>query len=232
MKNPSDRRWGTHRTVFCAWFLSLMILFFVVPTHAWSPPNDKFLIGDIDGVDARRARQLSDIYAVLESRGMRLNSPDLWKLARCIQEESEKHALAPALVLAIIQVESQFDHRAVSSRGARGLMQIRSVAAQVVAEEVDFPDGKVSKTLHDPIVNVKVGTAYLRHLKEIFTDLKLTLVAYNWGPTRLRQALAAKQSIPRIYADKVILAQRAIESNPMHETPLQASTEPRQPEMG
>jgi soluble lytic murein transglycosylase-like protein len=209
-----------------------MILFFIIPIHAWSPPNDKFLIGEIDGLDARRARQVSDIYAVLESRGMRLNSPDLWKLARCIQEESEKHSLAPALVLAIIQVESQFDPRAVSSRGARGLMQIRSVAAEVVAGEVDFPDGKVSKTLHDPIVNVKVGTAYLRHLKEIFTDLKLTLVAYNWGPTRLRQTLAARKTVPHRYADKVFIAQRTLERTWMRENSLQLADEPHDLETG
>jgi soluble lytic murein transglycosylase-like protein len=208
-----------------------MILFFVIPIHAWSPPNDKFLIGDINGLDARRARQVSDIYAVLESRDMRLNSSDLWKLARCIQEESEKHSLPPGLVLAIIEVESRFDHRAVSPRGARGLMQIRPVAAAAVAEQVGLPHGKAAKTFDDPIVNVRIGTAYLRHLRDLFTDLKLTLIAYNWGPTRLRQALAAKQSIPGIYADKVILAQRSIESNRIRETPLQGSTEPRQSEI-
>jgi hypothetical protein len=232
MEKRSGNGWRARRVAFFGGIISSLIFALLTPVHPWGPPHDKFALGEIDGLDARRAREVSDIYSVLESRQMRLVPADIWKLAQCIQEESEKRAFNPLLVLAIIEVESRFDHRAVSPHGARGLMQIRPVAAAAVAEEVGLPHGKAAKIFDDPIVNVRIGTAYLRHLRDRFTDLKLTLIAYNWGPTRLRQALAAKQSIPRIYADKVIFAQRAIESNRMRETPLQASTEPRQSEMG
>jgi hypothetical protein len=232
MEKGSDNGWRAHRLALIGGIISSLIFPLLTPVHPWGPPHDQFPLREIDGLDARRARAVADIYAVLESRQMRLDPPDVLKLAQCIQEESEKRALDPELVLAIIEVESRFDHRAVSPRGARGLMQIRPVAAAAVAEEVGLPDGKVAKSFDDPIVNVRVGTAYLRHLKDLFSDLKLTLVAYNWGPTRLRQALAAKQSIPRLYADKVILAQRAIESNRMRVSPLSESAEPRQSGMG
>ena len=187
-------------------------MFLFIPIHPWGGAIN-LAIGEIDGLEARRSHRTVNIYAALKANELRLNDATVWKLARSIQEESEKHSLDPMLVLAVIKVESQFDHRAVSPRGARGLMQIQPVAANVVLEEADVPNGKAAKKIDDPIINVKIGTAYLKHLKEMFGDLKLTLTAYNWGPTRLRRKLAAKEAVPLAYAQKVFAAQRLLEKN-------------------
>jgi len=195
--------------VICGWFISSFTLFLFMPIHPWGGAIN-VAIGEIDGLEARRFHQIADIYAALKANDVRLKDATVWKLARSIQEESEKHSLDPILVLAIIKVESKFDHRAVSPKGARGLMQIRPVAATVVLGQADVR-GKAANGIDDPIFNVKIGTAYLKHLNEMFGDIKLTLTAYNWGPTRLRQKLAAKEAVPLAYAQKVFSAQRLLE---------------------
>ena len=209
MGKPSCRRWRWHRPMICAWFISSFTMFLFIPIHPWGGAID-LAIGEIDGLEARRSHRTANIYAALKANELRLNDATVWKLARSIQEESEKHSLDPMLVLAVIKVESQFDHRAVSPKGARGLMQIQPVATTVVLEDADVRDGKAATKIDDPIINVKIGTAYLKHLKEMFGDIKLTLTAYNWGPTRLRQKLAAKEAIPLAYAQKVFSAQRLL----------------------
>ena len=212
MGKSSCRRWRWHGATICAWFISSFTMFLFIPIHPWGGAIN-IAIGEIDGLEARRAHQTADIYAALKANDVTLNDATVWKLARSIQEESENHSLDPMLVLAVIKVESQFDHRAVSPKGARGLMQIQPAAATVVLEETDVRDGKATKKIDDPIINVKIGTAYLKHLKEMFGDIKLTLTAYNWGPTRLKQKLAAKDAVPLAYAKKVLSAQRLLEKH-------------------
>jgi soluble lytic murein transglycosylase-like protein len=97
----------------------------------------------------------------------------------------ERHAklqhLDPALVRAIIAVESSFDPDAVSPKGAVGLMQV----IPETGERYGIADDgmrTVAQKLRDPEVNVRVGTRYLRDLIALFAnDLGLALAAYNAG---------------------------------------------------
>jgi len=77
-----------------------------------------------------------------------------------------------SLLRAVIVVESAFDERAVSSRGARGLMQLTPATA-------------VRFGVHDafnPRQNVRAGAHYLRFLLDRYdNDLELVLAAYNAG---------------------------------------------------
>lgn len=91
---------------------------------------------------------------------------------RIIEEIAEKHSLSPALVRAVIQVESGFDPLAVSPKGARGLMQLM----ESTAERFHVRD------LFDPHENIMGGVKYLRYLLDFFgDDLSLALAAYNAG---------------------------------------------------
>ena len=151
-------------------FFVSLLLFLLSPTH---------LIDEIDKARAKNHHETSSIYTVLKSHDMDMSEAPLWNLAESILEESKKHALDPMLVLAIIQVESRFNHRAVSPRGAQGLMQIYPVAVVAVAEREEIPNLPKKKNLQDPVVNVKIGVAYLSQLKKTFNDLRLALAAYN-----------------------------------------------------
>ncbi len=140
---------------------------------------------------------------------MDLQDSRAWAIAETIFMESKRHALDPLLVLAVINVESRFQHTVVSTVGARGLMQIRPDVAKALAEERGFFARKDKSPqdildLDDPIVNIKLGVFYLHSLKKSFRDLKLALTAYNWGPTEVRNRLAEEDAVPLEYAMKVL----------------------------
>jgi soluble lytic murein transglycosylase-like protein len=192
-------------------FVVSLLLFHPSPTH---------LIDEIDKAQAKNHHETSNIYTVLKSHDMDMSEASLWNLAGSILEESQKHALDPMLVLAIIQVESRFNHRAVSLRGAQGLMQIHPAAVTVVAEREEIPNLPKKKNLQDPIVNVKIGVAYLSQLIKTFKDLRLALAAYNLGPTQVRKKLVTKEKIPFGYAGRVLSAQRLLEKSWQSEKPF------------
>ena len=90
-----------------------------------------------------------------------------------IHEAAGRHDVDSDLIRAIIMVESQFNPRAKSKRGAKGLMQLMPVTA----EGLDVVD------LLNPHENVHAGTRYIKILLDRFDgNLKLALAAYNAGP--------------------------------------------------
>jgi soluble lytic murein transglycosylase-like protein len=103
----------------------------------------------------------------------------------------ERHArlqqLDPALVKAVIAVESSFEPEAVSPKGAVGLMQIIPETGERYGVVGDARRS-VAQKLRDPAVNLGVGTRYLRDLLAMFADdLELALAAYNAGENTVRR---------------------------------------------
>jgi len=132
----------------------------------------------IDSVLAKRAPEL----------GLTLRS----QVGRAIAEEARRAGYDPLLVLALIDVESEFDEGAISARGARGLMQIRPSTLQFIAEREGLRLSPEEVTA-DPALCVRLGIRYLRSLQDRFAgDLELALMAYNGGPDRIRQALRSR----------------------------------------
>lgn len=92
-----------------------------------------------------------------------------------------------ALVLALIRQESAFHHEAISTAGARGLMQLLPTTAEKVAKTLRVAFTK-NKLTEDPSFNVKLGSAYLSDLLADFNgSYILALAAYNAGPSRARK---------------------------------------------
>jgi soluble lytic murein transglycosylase len=144
------------------------------------------------------------IDAVLAKRAPELGLTLRTQVGRAIAEEAHRAGYDPLLVLALINVESEFDEGAVSSRGARGLMQIQPVTLQFIVEREGLrlsPEEVAS----DPALCVRLGIRYLRSLQDRFGgDLELALMAYNAGPDRIRQAFRAKDLEPfRFYPRRV-----------------------------
>jgi len=94
-----------------------------------------------------------------------------------IEEHSYRSDLDPKLVQAVIQVESGYNPRALSRKGAMGLMQLMPDTARDLAVEDPW----------NPEQNVRGGTTYLRRLIDRFGDLQLALAAYNAGPEAVVQ---------------------------------------------
>ena len=90
-----------------------------------------------------------------------------------IQSAAKKYRVDADLIFSVIAAESSFNPRAVSRRGARGLMQLLPATATRLGV----------KNIFDPAQNIDAGTRYLRDLMVLYQgDLVLTLAAYNAGP--------------------------------------------------
>lgn len=95
-----------------------------------------------------------------------------------IASAAQKHALDPRLLKSVMLFESGFNPKAVSRKGARGLMQLMpKTAAQHGV-----------RNIHDPAQNVEAGATHLAYLLELYHgDLEKTLAAYNAGETAVER---------------------------------------------
>jgi len=96
---------------------------------------------------------------------------------RIIRSAADRYKIDADLIHCVIAVESNFDPKAVSSKNARGLMQLMPQTAASLGV----------KNVFDPEENVNAGTKYLRQLMDRYNNLTLALAAYNAGPERVDQ---------------------------------------------
>ncbi len=95
-----------------------------------------------------------------------------------ILESSKKYNLDASLVASVICTESRFNKNAVSSTGAKGLMQIMPSTFSWVAGEIEL--GENSDIL-DPAINIEVGCYYLSYLIKKYNNMIYCLACYNAG---------------------------------------------------
>ncbi len=89
-----------------------------------------------------------------------------------VQRSAERYGVEPRLILGVIRVESNFEPKARSSSGARGLMQLLPETGRRFG----------ARSLDDPAQNVDAGTRYLRYLLELFRgDVDRALAGYTAG---------------------------------------------------
>ncbi len=114
---------------------------------------------------SRAASQTPDARCVAPTAAMSV-------VDRAIRSAARRYAIDEALIRAVIHVESAFDPRAVSAKGATGLMQLMPLTAR----RFGVTDAK------DPVQNIHGGAHYLRVLLDLFHgDLRLAVAAYNAG---------------------------------------------------
>src|ERR1700735_3107455 len=112
---------------------------------------------------------------------------------QAVKDASGTYRLDPDLVTSVIRAESGFNVRAVSPKGAQGLMQLMPQTATQLGVKNAF----------DPQANVEAGTRYLRELLERYNfDLIQALAAYNAGLQRVEQY----NGVPPYYETKAYVA--------------------------
>jgi len=114
-----------------------------------------------------------------------------------VLEAANRYQIDPALVKAVIMVESSYNPRAISRRGAKGLMQLMPETAKALGVEDSF----------NPEHNINAGVKYLRYLMDQFDgDTRLALAAYNAGSSNVRQYSGVPPfSATKYYIKKVFM---------------------------
>lgn len=109
--------------------------------------------------------------------------------------QAEQAGIDPAWAYAILRAESAWMSDARSGADARGLMQLLPSTAVLVAKRNGIAWGG-GDTLYDPVVNIALGTRYLAQMAARFNGAPwLASAAYNAGPGRVDQWLAARSSL-------------------------------------
>jgi hypothetical protein len=173
-----------------------------VPTDRYKPVSFSSLsTPQEEGISFRTPKVRRANQKTLKLRsGKRWKYTDNTRFDKHIEHAARAHKVDPMLIKAIIKTESAFNYRAVSPKGAQGLMQLMPATAK---------DLKV-KDPFNPRENIYGGTKYIKWLLDRFNgDVRLSLAAYNAGPARIR-----KKKIPRIpetiaYVRKVLRQYKA-----------------------
>jgi soluble lytic murein transglycosylase-like protein len=138
------------------------------------------------------------------------------EISSLVEKTAGAHKVDPKLVHAIIQVESGYNPRAVSRKGARGLMQLIPATAARFGVQNSFNPGQ----------NIEGGVTYLKYLLDLFDgNVPLSVAAYNAG----ENAVLKKGGIPA-YAETQDYVQRVTglyNTGPQASAQMQAYSEPQ-----
>lgn len=105
------------------------------------------------------------------------------KYENFVELYSEKYNVDKYLIYAIIKAESNFNNNAVSSKDAKGLMQLMKSTAKEMCKrlEITLTDDEIEEKLLDCEFNINLGTKCISILIEKYKSTQLALVAYNAG---------------------------------------------------
>jgi len=141
------------------------------------------------GKAAGQERIIKKIAEYMEKEDATINEDELKDVATVIYKESGQNNLDYRLILAIMKIESNFKHKAVSSKGARGLLQVKPSHAKYIAHDMGII-WHGAKSLDEPEKNIKIGIHFFSMLMEDFDNVNMALHAYNMGPTRLKEIMS------------------------------------------
>ncbi len=179
-------------------FSTLILLGILYAAPAWTATQERpdadmrdALLAAINSSDSFTDRFDAEVWLTdMSGRlGNRVDDPDeSLTILRQVHYEARRAKLEPELVLALINVESNFDRFAISSAGARGLMQIMPFWL----EELGRPDDN----LFDISTNLRFGCTILNiYLQREKGDMRRALARYNgsvgknWYPQRVYKSL-------------------------------------------
>lgn len=118
------------------------------------------------------------------------------RVDQAIDVAGRAYRVEPRLIAAVIKAESAGREKAVSVRGARGLMQLMPDTARSLGVRDSFNIEQ----------NVLGGTRYLRLMYDQFGSWRMALIAYNWGPGNLERYGADR--MPRETRDYLVMVER------------------------
>jgi hypothetical protein len=140
-----------------------------------------------------------------------------------VAETAKNYDVSPELVDSVIQVESNYNPYAISSKGAQGLMQLMPQTARRFGVKNSF----------DPKENIEAGVKYLKFLQDTFKDDRLAIAAYNAGEgavAKYNNVPPYKETVQYVarVGRKLGQARRATEANKKAQTPAVVQEKPQE----
>ncbi len=132
--------------------------------------------------------------------------------ATYISEAARRFGIPEAWIYAVMRVESRDNARAISPKGAMGLMQLMPATWAALRTRYGLGDDP-----YDPADNILAGAAYLREMHDRYGTVPAMLAAYNAGPDRYDDYLATGRPLPpetRAYVDLLAPALGAVAPSP------------------
>jgi len=163
--------------------LALIAILIASPVSAAERPSSLLRTGAAEPagkissvrVDRRTGKLVRNIFisggTAAAGSPIRIPAPSA-RIAEIVEQSARSHGVDPLLVHSVIQVESNYNLHAVSSKGAEGLMQLMPGTSRQLRVGNSF----------DPAQNIEAGVRYLKQLQETYKDDRLALAAYNAGP--------------------------------------------------
>ena len=179
-KNTLCLRSSNHKSKSICFFALIFSLFFSMPTLAKSvqpiePELRQRLIAAIEKSNSFDDRFHAEVWLLDMSNRLRIRVKDTntrLSLLRSIHREASQAQLPPELVIALIDIESRFDHFAISRAGAQGLMQIMPFWLK----EIGHPEDN----LMDVDTNLRMGCTILKYYLDIEKgNIRRALARYN-----------------------------------------------------
>jgi len=161
----------TNKKVYICFISALAIMLAASPLKmsAADSPTQKALVVRADprtGKLVRRVTSMKGAASAAPRSEASVNIPEM------VEQAARDNHVDPLLVHSLIQVESNYNPYAVSSKGAQGLMQLMPGTARDLGVSNSF----------DPRQNIEAGVRYLKYLQDLYKDDRLALAAYNAGP--------------------------------------------------
>lgn len=153
-------------------------------------------LGTLNGRLALKDLEIERARAVMNYSSMYQIPADL---SEAIYDIALAEGVNPAIGFRLVQIESGFDPRAKSRVGAIGYTQLMPATARFYIPQID------DELLYDRDINLRVGFRFLHQLMNRFDgNLHYALLAYNRGPTTVREILAHGGNPANGYAEKVV----------------------------
>ena len=171
---------SVHRCLGWALAAALLVLCPVTASaqiYAWRDANGNLVLSDKAKDPSARTYSISPAVNTVV-RTTRPLSKRAAQFQSLIEEHASLNQVSTDLVRALIQAESAFNPRAVSPKGALGLMQLMPATAAEYGVSDPF----------NPVENVRAGVKYLKRLLEGYDgNVELALAAYNAGPGAVKK---------------------------------------------
>ena len=104
------------------------------------------------------------------------------KLLKIYEDKEDRNYCRFIFLLSFVEIESQFNPKAISYKNAIGLMQIKKSTAEWIVKKYGLKIKNIN--LFNPDLNLLLGVLYLNFLWELFGDEEKMIMAYNMGKVR------------------------------------------------